>query len=288
MIQVENLREWQTKVAWRDLQHVEQDLILSRILCDLYGSPMLAEKLAFRGGTAINKLLYPKPLRYSEDLDLVQLHPEPVGETIGAIRKVLSWLGKINHIPAHHSHHLFFKFMPEHNPANVQKIKVEINTRTHKHLYGVQQYPLRLDNPWHQAEVDVTSFAPEEIFGSKFHALLQRRKNRDLFDIHEGLSQLSLDIEKIIASAVHYMMMEGKIITRALAEQRMLEKLGPNLADDIGPLLPIGTRYHHDDAIIAFNNVWRKLISKLEGDPWKLSEETIAKLREKREPNLIR
>ena len=288
MIGIECLQDWEATAAWRNPLYVEQDLILSRILCDLYSSPLITEKLAFRGGTAINKLLHPKPLRYSEDVDLVQLNPEPIGQTISVLREVLSWLGKINHVPARHSHHLFFRFAPEHDPTNAKKIKVEINTRTHKCSYGIRRYPFRLDSPWHQAEVDVTSFEPEEIFGSKFHALLHRRKNRDLFDMHEGLNRLSLDSDKIVSSFAHYTILEGRIVTRAIAEQRMLKKLGSNLADDVGPLLPAGTKYDHRDAIAAFNNVWTELIPRLEGAPWKLSEETIAKIRDKREPDLLR
>jgi predicted nucleotidyltransferase component of viral defense system len=38
----------------------------------------IVRKIAFRGGTAINKLLFQKPLRYSEDIDLVQMQAEPI------------------------------------------------------------------------------------------------------------------------------------------------------------------------------------------------------------------
>lgn len=36
-------------------------------------APSLEGKIAFRGGTAINKLLFPQAYRYSEDIDLVQI-----------------------------------------------------------------------------------------------------------------------------------------------------------------------------------------------------------------------
>ena len=68
-------------------------------------------------------------------------------------------------------------------------------------------------------------------------ALLQRRKNRDLFDLHQGLVQLALDPAKVIASFDHYLAQEGNVITRAHAEQRMLEKLTRSLTEDITPLL---------------------------------------------------
>ena len=57
-------------------RQVEQDLIICRALCDLFNAPALAE-IAFRGGTAIHKLLFKQPLRYSEDIDLVQTQPGP-------------------------------------------------------------------------------------------------------------------------------------------------------------------------------------------------------------------
>ena len=45
--------------------------------CDLFNAPALAGAIAFRGGTAIHKLLFDRPLRYSEDIDLVQISAEP-------------------------------------------------------------------------------------------------------------------------------------------------------------------------------------------------------------------
>ena len=71
MIPTSYLQEWSAKAPWPDLRQVEQDLIVSRALCDLFTSAPLSGKLAFRGGTAINKVLFEKPLRYSEDIDLV-------------------------------------------------------------------------------------------------------------------------------------------------------------------------------------------------------------------------
>jgi hypothetical protein len=51
---------------WPQLSQVEQDLIICRALVDLYSHPLLAENLAFRGGTALFKL-HLLPARYSED-----------------------------------------------------------------------------------------------------------------------------------------------------------------------------------------------------------------------------
>ena len=96
MIPASYIQEWSSKAPWPDSSQVEQDLIISRALCDLFNSPVLAGKIAFRGGTAINKLLFQQSLRYSEDIDLVQTQQEPIGSTIDAVGDALAWLGDFN------------------------------------------------------------------------------------------------------------------------------------------------------------------------------------------------
>lgn len=96
MIPSSYIQAWSAKAPWPDSRQIEQDLIISRALCDLFNAPALNGKIAFRGGTAINKLLFKQPLRYSEDIDLVQTQAEPIGTTVDAIRDALSWLGKCN------------------------------------------------------------------------------------------------------------------------------------------------------------------------------------------------
>ena len=58
--------EWSAQVPWKDNAQVEQDLLISRALVNIFGDKFLASQLAFRGGTALHKLyLSPQP-RYSE------------------------------------------------------------------------------------------------------------------------------------------------------------------------------------------------------------------------------
>jgi len=134
------LQAWSTKAPWPDLRQVEQDLIICRALCDLFNAPALAGKSAFRGGTAIHKLLLEQPLRYSEDIDLVQADPEPIGGTVDAIRAALSWLGNCSRAQAGHLMHLVFQFRPEIAAQATLELKVEINTREHASLLGVHHY----------------------------------------------------------------------------------------------------------------------------------------------------
>jgi predicted nucleotidyltransferase component of viral defense system len=281
------IQAWSTKAPWPDLRQVEQDLIICRALCDLFNATALKGKIAFRGGTAIHKLLLERPLRYSEDIDLVQTRSEPIGATVDAIRDALSWLGKCNRAQAGHSMHLVFKFAPESDLQTTLKLKVEVNTREHDSLHGLKLYPFAVDNDWYQAKAEIASFTPEELFGTKLRALLQRRKNRDMFDLHYGLEQLALDDDKLVECFHHYLKLEGQDITRAMAEQRMLQKLSSSIVEDIAPLLPTGVHYGESDAIEAFSGIWTRLVGKLKGEPWKSGEEAIAEIRAKRFPGLL-
>ena len=237
------IQAWRGTAPWPDPRQVEQDLIICRALCDLFSAPALEGKLAFRGGTAIHKLLFRQALRYSEDIDLVQARAEPIGATVDAIRDALSWLGECKSDQAGHSMHLIFRFTPEADEQATLKLKVEINTREHNSLFGLQAYPFSVDNGWYSGGADVMSFEPEELFGTKLRALLQRRKSRDLFDLYHGLEQLALDPGKLIACLEHYLALEGHPISRAVAEQRMLQKLTRDLTEDIDPLLPAGVQF---------------------------------------------
>lgn len=267
---------------------MEQDLVISRALCDLFSAPALAGRIAFRGGTAIHKLLFERPLRYSEDIDLVQTRPEPIGATVDAIREALGWLGKCKRDHAEHSTRLTFRFTPDAAPGTALRLKIEINTREHASLLGVKRYPFALESGWHEGRAQIASFEPEELLGTKLRALLQRRKGRDLFDLDEALRQLAPDPRKLVACLEHYLALEGNPISRAEAEARMLDKFTRSLTDDIGPLLPAGVRFSENDAVAAFGRVWTQLIARLPGEPWKLSGKAIEELRERRYPDLLR
>ena len=287
MIPTAFLQARSTKAPWPDLRQVEQDLIICRALCDLFNAPTLAGKIAFRGGTAIHKLLFRRPLRYSEDIDLVQAQSEPIGGTVDAIRAALSWLGKCSREQAGHSMHLVFRFTPEVDAQVRLRLKVEINTREHANLLGVRRYPFAVENDWYRGTAQIASFEPEELFGTKLRALLQRRRNRDLFDLHQGLEQLRLAPERVIDCFDRYLALEGKPITRAVAEQRMLEKLTRSLTEDVAPMLPASVRWSDADAIKAFERVWTELIARISGNRWKLSDAVIEELRAKRYPALL-
>ncbi len=95
MIPTQNIVAWSKVAPWAEPRQVEQDLIIARALVALFNNPFLHGELRFRGGTALNKLHFPAPLRYSEDIDLVRTTAGPIGPVLDALRAALQpWLGQ--------------------------------------------------------------------------------------------------------------------------------------------------------------------------------------------------
>ncbi len=65
MIPKPNIARWQEYAPWKHFSQVEQDLVISRTLVELFSDDYLKENLAFRGGTALHKLYLDPAPRFS-------------------------------------------------------------------------------------------------------------------------------------------------------------------------------------------------------------------------------
>lgn len=79
MIPQAAITQWRKIAPWINDFHIEQDLILSRALVEIFQDEGVSNSLALRGGTTLHKLYMNEPLRYSEDIDLVQHKEGPIG-----------------------------------------------------------------------------------------------------------------------------------------------------------------------------------------------------------------
>ena len=95
MIAERYITEWSDNFPWTKNSFVEQDMVICRALVDIFSDPYLSNALAFRGGTAIHKLHFSPQVRYSEDIDLVQVEPGPVKPITERLSEVLSWLPRM-------------------------------------------------------------------------------------------------------------------------------------------------------------------------------------------------
>jgi len=243
VIPVPDIIAWSRKAPWAEERQVEQDLIISRALVVMFGDPFLAQELRFRGGTALNKLHLPRPMRYSEDIDVVRTTAGPIGPILSRIRDVLDpWLGQ----PKFHQSSIApkFKYAIEGEDKSPLRLKIEINTREKEAYDTVQWRPFKVENRWFSGNVDIQTFSDEELLATKLRALLQRRKGRDLIDLSHALTTCTaLDVQKLVDLFGRYREATETVISRAQAEQRMFERLADrNFMADVLPLLAIHER----------------------------------------------
>jgi predicted nucleotidyltransferase component of viral defense system len=146
MIPTAYINEWKKSAPWGEQSMVEQDLILSRILVDLFRDPVLSKKLIFRGGTALHKFSFSQPMRYSEDIDLVQRDSGSIGPIFDSLRNALApWLGdKPSRKQGRGVVNLVYRVQSEDTPTLPLRIKIEINTREHFQLLPLQEHSIYL------------------------------------------------------------------------------------------------------------------------------------------------
>ncbi|MBI2996407.1 MAG: nucleotidyl transferase AbiEii/AbiGii toxin family protein [Candidatus Melainabacteria bacterium] len=254
------IEEWKANAPWQTLAMIEQDMVISRVLIELYNHPKIKGTLIFRGGTALNKLYINPPARYSEDIDLVQIKSEPIGKTIDFIRSVLdSWLGKPNRKLTERSAKLIYKF--ESVDRTIAKLKIEINTTEHFYVQKLKTVSFSMNSEWFNGTTQIFTYELEELIATKLRALYQRRKGRDLFDLWLVLKQNLIDANKVISTFKRYCIHNNQIITRDLFEQNlMLKRNHRDFAVDIKPLLAQEVNWNPDEAFELIN---KKIISRL-------------------------
>jgi len=254
MIPSADITAWSNTSPWGSPHFVEQDLVLCRILTELYNDSLLAAKLAFRGGTAIHKLyLLPQP-RYSEDLDLVQLTPEPIGEVLNRIREVLSFLGKPNIKQKQSNNTILYHYISEPLPQVKSHIKIEINCHEHLNVHGAVMMPFSVRNPWFTGSCNITTYSIDELIGTKIRALYQRKKGRDLFDIYYALMSGLLNIDKTIFCYRKYMEFSvGQVPSAKVYSDNLAGKINdPLFISDMRLLLRPGIHYEIYEAYEMF------------------------------------
>ena len=279
MIPHTNIIAWSNVAPWATLRQVEQDLIISRAVIDIFNDDYLREELRFRGGTALNKLHFPEPLRYSEDIDLVRTSEGPIGPVLDRLREVLDWLGQANYDVSPVAPSLIFRADAEDGGPQL-RLKVEINTREREAHDGSVSMPHAVENPWFTGHADIATFTNEEMLATKLRALLERDKGRDLFDLAHAIGVFDdLDTGRVATLFIQYLNDQGKRLSRAQAEQRMLAKLAhAGFLADIRPLLSADDADALTDEAInaAFMDVFNGVIAQIPGAPWANTDETFA------------
>jgi len=244
-----HISEWQHTAPWPQRHQVEQDLVISRALIEIFSDPFLGENLAFRGGTALFKL-HLQAVRYSEDIDLVQVTPGPIGDILDALRNKLdTWFPEEpGRKMGNTMTTLTYRFNSE-DEALPMKFKIEINCREHFTVSGFHRKDFEVNSAWFSGRTSILTYGLNELLGTKVRALYQRRKGRDLFDLTQALGSDDNNHQEIIGCFLSYMDHEGHKVTRREFEKNLTAKFRDrSYREDIEPLLVEGTNWDFDKA----------------------------------------
>jgi predicted nucleotidyltransferase component of viral defense system len=269
MIQKSYIIEWRANAPWPESYQVEQDLVISKALIQIYSDVELKRTFAFRGGTSLQKIFFPSPTRYSEDIDLIQVPKEPIGPAIDRLRNLLDpWLGKPKREFNEGRAVLKYHFQSEEPPIRKMRLKIEINNAEHICVLGHKSVPYSMQSGWFSGKVDILTFEIEEILGTKLRALYQRKKGRDLYDMNMAYQYFkNLDDEKMVRCFEKYMKHEGHSVSRAQYEANLHEKLSdPKFLGDIQPLLRSGAPVF--DIAYAGEMFKKRTLPHFHGEPW--------------------
>jgi predicted nucleotidyltransferase component of viral defense system len=259
------IQKWRQYAPWISEAHVEQDLIISRALVELYSQELVKKNLLFRGGTALNKLYLNPPARYSEDIDLVQFKAEPIGETLDSIRGVLDpWLGVPKRKFGKGRATLSYRYTSENEIPS--RLKIEINTVEHGSLYHLVSKSIVVSSEWFSGFAEIRTYELSELMGSKMRALYCRKKGRDLFDLWFLYKSGSLSVEKLLEAFDHYMSMNQMKVSRAMFEQNLKLKMeDPAFLRDIDPLLREDQPWNvHEASSVLLDEI----VALLPGEAW--------------------
>lgn len=153
------------------LDRNKHEIVLKKILFDIYDNRDLASLLGFKGGTAC--YLFYQLNRFSVDLDFDLLNTQKSDYVYDAIRKVISAYGEIKD-EQKKFYTIYFSLSCS---KEAQNVKVEISTRpAQQNNYEIINY----------LGLPVLTLKKEYMVANKLVAVLDRKKlaSRDIFDAY--------------------------------------------------------------------------------------------------------
>jgi predicted nucleotidyltransferase component of viral defense system len=199
--------------AWNaDVTVVERDYVLSWLLVGLYQRPLLAERLVFKGGTALRKCYFPG-YRFSADLDFtlrISLSPEQLRSEIEtACRTITEKVGlqlepadlrTLRDVPGEEAHQGRIAYTGLLGRLGGQQPRVRLDLTIYETLVlPPEQRPVH--HPYSDADrlnLAVPVYTLDEMLAEKLRAMLRRARARDLYDVWQLFTRYadSLDLER--------------------------------------------------------------------------------------------
>ena len=161
-----------------------------------------------------------------------------------------------------HNNTVVYRFESEMQPVVPMRLKIEINTREHLNVLGLKEMSFEMKSGWFSGQCSVTGYEIEELLATKFRALYQRKKGRDLFDLYWALTQKNIDVEKLIFC---YRLYIKNVVDTPPTQKQFLANMNEKILDkdfreDIYLLLRKGIEYDID---VAWELVRKELVEKI-------------------------
>lgn len=218
------LAAWRREHDWPTDLQVEQDLLLSQMAVLIAQHPALGNLLAWRGGTSLHKLHLSRPLRFSVDLDYVLVGKSgSTGWLLDALRiatadsplEIASWDFRARSV------RVVFAGI---TAAGVKlRLKVEVNTTEVAPVFELIRIAHVVDTRWWSGSAEILTFEPAELVGTKFRALAERRKGRDLWDLWLARRELAIDDQRLAIAGAYYLKAAG--VAPGEFRRRLLEHI---------------------------------------------------------------
>ena len=190
---------------------MEKDYVNSWILYAIYSSS-LKDELAFKGGTALSKIYFPKIWRFSEDLDLTAYREINREGFLKVLRSALS--------DASEKSDVHFEIKSTHFTPGYVQIKVQYEAplgqknTTRLDLTLDETLSSSLEEKPHSfediPEFTVVVYSLDEIIVEKIRSLFERERARDFFDVYKILEMDAIeDFERIVKNLKKKMKHKG-------------------------------------------------------------------------------
>lgn len=262
MISANSINEWSAGHPWSRKSFVEQDLVICRALVAIFSDDFLRENLAFRGGTALHKLYLSPQSRYSEDIDLVQVKAGAIKPIVERLDEVLSWLPGKTFEQRRFGFRMKFRYESEIMPVESMRIKLEVNTSEHFAELGYVEVPFSVQNSWFSGGCGINTYWLDELMGSKLRAMYQRRKGRDLYDMHLALNSGKVDVDRLLQCWRRFMLAScGSVPSQKEFVANMELKLA--MSDYQLDTMPILRDNIEFDVKSAWCDVFNRVISRI-------------------------
>lgn len=262
MIPLREINAWRAHAPWPSDAQVEQDLLLTRAMVNIFSDPLLARQVAMRGGTALHKVHLSPAARYSEDIDLVLVGDASEPDVVAGLHRVMAplklrpadtplarvGLRVRNAIRPSRIIRQTYAYQPTMRGQPEARLKIEVNCNEGKpvrEIVSLDYRPPQLVSGI--GEVRLRTYDINEMLGTKMRALYQRDQGRDLFDLWWALSwkdaqgRHTVDADETVATFADYMAREGASVDADAYDAALQTKLrNPAFVGDVAPLLRDG------------------------------------------------